>query len=75
MTSAQAKKLGATVRDGEQGVKIMTFMTIEDEESGERSIVQVPRFVFNAQQMDGLEPYSPSQQPKMNAAQALDFVL
>jgi len=75
MTSAQAKKLGATVRDGEQGVKIMTFMTIEDEESGERSIVQVPRFVFNAQQMDGLEPYSPSQQPKMDAAQAIDFVL
>lgn len=75
MTALQAKKLGANVRKGEQGVKIMTFRTIENEDTQERVIVQAPMYVYNADQIDGLEPYSPGQQPKMDAGQALEFVL
>ncbi len=75
MSVAQAKKMGAKIRDGEQGVRIMTFRTIENEDTGERVLVQTPVTVFNAAQMDGLEPYNPKQQQKMTASQALEFVL
>lgn len=75
MTALQAKKMGATPRAGEQGVTITTYQAVENEDTGERVFVAVPRVVFNAEQMDGLEPYDPKQKPTMDAAQALEFVL
>jgi antirestriction protein ArdC len=74
MTVGQARKMGAQVRQGEQGVRILapTTRTLPD---GSRVIEMKPTWVFNAEQMDNLGPDTAPKNSGMTAGEAVDFLL
>jgi antirestriction protein ArdC len=74
MTYKQAEKMGATVREGEQGIQILTPVQTQLAD-GSKVTTMKPTWVFNAEQMDNLGPDTAPKASGMNAGEALDFVL
>jgi antirestriction protein ArdC len=74
MTVGQAAKMGAQVRQGEQGVRILapTSRTLSD---GTKIIEMKPTWVFNAEQMDNIGPDDSPKNSGMTAGEAVDFLL